>query len=132
MLRLRRYIRARSSYFDRPPDTSERVFVIYNMARYNNRPHYWYTETADMYSSDLFIRSRLPVHTRICYYPMSACPTDGMSEFEALIRRHKVDNFPFLGARAASTVFALDDASEMHDILQKVDAIFRDREDMTV
>lgn len=117
MLRSRTIAR---SYSDRP-DTSERVFVVYNLSRYNNRAHYFYTETSDMYFTELYLRSRVPLCVRVCYYPIDEVAT-GLDSFENMIAPKKVTH-PFLDSH---TVFAVDEPTEMEDIIVAMDQIFCD------
>lgn len=114
MFRIRN-VSTKSSYFDRP-DTSERIFFIYNLARYDNRPHYHYGETSDLYHTELMLKSRVPIYTRVCYYPVHG--GRGLSEFEAYIQNKRVKTLNI------DNIFALEDADEMVTVLECVNAIF--------
>ncbi len=113
---LRTRVKTSSSYYDRA-DTSDRVFYIYNLARYSNRPHYHYGETCDLHYTEFVLKSKVPIYTRVCYHPVD-CVTDGLVRFERIIGPKKVV-FP-----PVPNVFALDDAAEMADIMVEVAAIF--------
>lgn len=115
---LRVNIKTRASYYDRA-DTSDRIFYIYNLARYNNRPHYHYGETCDLHYTEFALKAKVPIYTRICYYPIDAA-TDGLARFERIIAPKRTS----LPALPVPNVFALDDATEMEGILAGVDAIF--------
>lgn len=119
----RRACSVKSSYYDRP-ETSERIFYIYNLSRYNNRPHYHFGETCDLYYTELLLKSRVPIYTRICYHPIHVA-TDGITEFHSYIR-DRVSKLP--PPIDLDNVFSLDDATEMEAILAKVDAIFAEKD----
>lgn len=110
--------RPKPSYFDRP-DTSDRVFYIYNLARYNNRPHYHYGETHDLLYTEFLLRSRVPIYKRICYHPVDSS-TNCLDRFHSMIMDKKVT----LPALNIENVFALDDATEMEHILNRVESMF--------
>jgi hypothetical protein len=110
--------RPRASYFDRP-DTSDRVFYIYNLARYNNKPHYHYGVTHDLLYTEFLLRSRVPIYKRICYHPIDTT-LDCIDRFEKIIADKRV----LLPVFDIDNVFAIEDSSEMQPILDHVDAMF--------
>lgn len=112
-----RNVSTRSSYYDRP-DTSERIFFIYNLSRYDNRPHYHYGETCDLYHTELMLKARVPVYTRVCYFPVYGDTTRGLNKFESYIANKRATTLKL------DNVFALDDAEEMKDILDYANSIF--------
>lgn len=72
-----------------------------------------------MYYTELYLRSRVPICTRVCYYPIdevATASTTGLTLFEEIISPKKVTH-PFIDTH---TVFALNDSSDMEDIITQL------------
>lgn len=62
----------RTSYLDRAPawyDTHTRVFYIFSLGRYHNKPIYCYGETNDLDAIEFHLKQHLPIYERILYTP---------------------------------------------------------------
>jgi hypothetical protein len=116
-----RNIRCKASYFDRVDvDNSNKVFYIYNLARYHNRPHYCFGETHDIHATELVLARTLPLYKRIYVVPVDhVC--DGISKFQDQVQPY-ITSLPF---DLPMQVFALEDSTCMTDIVEAADIIFK-------
>lgn len=103
-------------------DTHNRVFYIYFLGFFNNRPIYHFGETNDLDANELLIRSQLPFYERILYIPTDS-HHNALREFIEYIQNYRttlpVHNLEHLDAFTTTDIDNGIDA-----ILQKVDNLY--------
>lgn len=103
------------SYFDRvDTDNDNKMFAIYALSKYKNRPHYYYCETTDLSMTELKLCKTVPTYKRVYYTPVDSV-VNGINEFEKHIQPLRC-NLPIFGCEEWS-VFSLDDSDDISTIL---------------
>lgn len=101
-------------------DTHNRVFYIFYLGQFNNRPIYHYGETNDIDATELFVKANLPFYKLVLYLPIDT-EQDGLSQFDQYIQHDRVD-FPVHNLEHLD-VFC--PSNDIETIVQKVEALYR-------
>jgi hypothetical protein len=110
------------SYFDRvDTDNGNKMFAIYALSRYKNRPHYYYCETTDLSLTELKLCKTVPAYKRLYYTPVDSV-VNGINDFEKHIQPLRC-KLPIVGCDEWS-VFSLDNSEDISTILQIIESLY--------
>ena len=111
-------------YLDRvdQQDMSNRSFVMYHLSKYNNRHHFYYSETFDLLETEFRISKRMSAYERFYFMPVEYSNM-AFSEFENYIFRKKC-TLPVLGCEDWD-VFSIQDLEEMKDIMETANVLYK-------
>lgn len=108
------------SYFDRVDyDMCDHCFFVYDLSRYNNRTHYYYGETRDIAATELRLAHTVPTYKLVFNMPVDEYIAN-CGKFEDFVRPLR-STLPVLNS---SNVFALDDASQLEDVIRVLRGLF--------
>lgn len=105
-------------------DSSENIFYIYYLGRYNNKHTYHYGETHDICNIDFELAKKVPLYNKLIYVPINH-HVDGYDKFLKFIQENKmVLSLPL----DIDNVFITNDQSSINDVLLFVSDIFKEVE----
>lgn len=70
-------------------DYSEKVFYIYSLGRYHNKPLYHYGETLNPETLEFELAKTLPYYKKIVHVPVDTC-VDGKDKFELFVKKNEL------------------------------------------
>lgn len=102
-------------------DTHNRVFYIFYVGRFHNRPIYHFGETNDIDATEFFVKSNLPFYELVLYLPVDT-EQDGLSQFSKYIHQDRVElpvhNMEHLDVFSPSR-------NDLETIVKKVEDLYR-------
>lgn len=111
---------ARASYRDRVDlDNNNRVFFIYSLGRYRNKPLYYFGETIDISSVEYALRKELPFYEQQIVVPVEDS-VYGREEFEGFINRHQLEAKLPLEGSSFDSIFTSSESISFDNILDRV------------
>ncbi len=118
-----------NNYKDIPcSDTSENVFYIYYLGRYNNTHTYHYGETNDIYSIEFNLSKKLPMYKKITSIPVDS-HIDGYDNFYKFLKKYNLTNkFPNKFSIDIENIFTTNDNVGIDEILSFVAETFNEVE----
>jgi hypothetical protein len=101
-------------------DAHNRVFYLFYLGRFQNRPMYHYGETTDIDATEFYIQSQLPFYQRIMYIPIDT-KLNAFYEFDEYIQidhaKLPVQSLQHLAVFSPSSL-------EFEMIIQKIDELY--------
>jgi len=101
-------------------DTSNRVFFIYHLGSYFNKPYYLYGETNNIDQTDLQLRCTVPTYTLVY-----STPVDSRSHMIDEVDKYLYgfcDPFPLPACQTWNTISCSEEALE--EIVAKIDSLY--------
>ncbi len=119
-----------NNYKDIPcSDTSENVFYIYYLGRYNNTHTYHYGETNDIYSIEFNLSKKLPMYKKLTNIPVDS-HIDGYDNFSKFLKKNNLitNNFLTKFPIDIENIFTTNDNVSIDEILSFVTETFNEVE----
>lgn len=101
-------------------DTSNKMFYIYDLGRYNNKHFYHFGECQDIYESEFNLKRSLPLYE--CKLSMPVNYINGLKMFETYIDPKRC--YLPIDDKNKWDVFCLDEVNELEDVLTMAKSIY--------
>lgn len=113
------------SYKDRVDmDTSNRMFYIYYLGRYSNKPIFHYGETMDTSLVEFHLRKKVPIYQKKFYVPVED-RVYGKTQFEKYLKKNNLmTTLPVYGMENLD-YFTTNDRIKFHNVLSELYYIFQ-------
>lgn len=113
------------SYKDRiDMDTSNRLFFIYYLGRYDNRPMFFYGETMDTSLVEFHLRKKVPIYQKKFHVPVED-HVYGKQSFDRYVKRNNlVATLPVHGMERYD-YFTTNNKIKYQDVLSELHRIFQ-------